>query len=127
MAHARLLIRLQNAYRNIAPSYLSESSAVANFKQGIMVIHADNSAVATKLRQMATSLAGEFCKFGVECSGVQIRVQASQPPPKTRTLSHRPLSARAGGTLDELAKKLPAGDLQSALRKLLERSEIEEQ
>jgi len=60
VAHARLLIRLQNFYRKLAPSYLSESSTVA----------------------------------------------------------------RAGGTIAELAKTLPAGSLKSALEQLLERVEI---
>ncbi len=124
VAHARLLIRLQDFYRQLAPSYLSESSTVANYKLGVIVIHADNGAVAAKLRQMATTLAGEFCKFGVECNGVQIRVQASQAPEKTRPALYRPLSERAGGTLGTLAESLPSGSLKNALEQLLKRSEI---
>lgn len=125
VAHARLLIRLQNFYRKLAPSYLSESSTVANYKLGIIVIHADNGAVAAKLRQMATTLAGDFSRFGVECNGVQIRVQASQPLEKPRPQVHRPLSARAGGTMSELAKTLPVGSLKSALEQFLDRVEID--
>lgn len=125
MAHARLLIRLRLGYAKFAPAALSQSSTVANYKQGIVVIHADNGAVAAKLRQIATTLANDFCKMGIECNDVQIRVQASQPPEKIRTLPHRPLSVRASGALDALAKDLPDSALKQALQNLLTRVSID--
>lgn len=125
VAHARLLIRLQHLYGDMAPSYLGQASTVANYKQGVVVIHADNGAVAAKLRQMATTLADEFCKLGVECSGVQIRVQASQIPLPTRISPQRAISARAGGTLDDLSKKLPDSPLRDALKTLLDHALID--
>lgn len=125
VAHARLLIKLQHIYGNMAPSYLSQASTVANYKQGVVVIHADNGAVAAKLRQMATTLANDFCKLGVECNDVQIRVQVSQIPRQARISPQRALSARAGGTLDELSKKLPDSPLRNALETLLTHVRIE--
>ena len=127
VAHARLLIRLQRMYGDLAPSYLSQASTVANYKQGVVVIHADNGAVAAKLRQMATTLTSDFCKLGIECSGVQIRVQASQIPLPTRASPQRAISARAGGTLDALSKELPDSPLRQALKELLHHARINRQ
>jgi hypothetical protein len=114
-------------YGDLAPSYLSQASTVANYKQGVVVIHADNGAVAAKLRQMATTLTSDFCKLGIECSGVQIRVQASQIPLPTRASPQRAISARAGGTLDALSKELPDSPLRQALKELLHHARINRQ
>lgn len=119
MAHVRMLSGLQRAYSQLVPDHLGQSSQVVNCKQGIVVIHADNGAVAAKLRQMATRLTGEFVKRGVECSGVQIRVQATTPPPQAAPMTPRQLSANAGKTLRDAAAALPDPALRAALERLL--------
>ena len=119
MAHARLLLKLSRRFEAVAPAGLRHSAHVANYKLGTIIIHADNGAVAAKLRQMATTLANDFCKLGIECNDVQIRVQVSQIPRLARISPQRALSARAGGTLDELSKKLPDSPLRNALETLL--------
>ena len=74
LAHARLLIKLTHLYQKIAPAHLGQASTLANYKSGIIVIHATSGAVAAKLRQLAPTLADGFSKKGVECSGVQVKV-----------------------------------------------------
>ena len=56
LAHARLLLRLTRLYQTIAPAHLAAASHLANYKSGIVVIHATNGAVATKLKQLAPTL-----------------------------------------------------------------------
>jgi hypothetical protein len=79
-SHARRLLELQHRFRSATP--LARSARVANLKFGRVVIHADNGAVATKIRQMAPRLVDIFLTAGVEVTGIDIRVQpiAGNPP-----------------------------------------------
>lgn len=120
--HARLLLRLSGRFAAAVPEGLARSARVANYKSGKVVIHADSGAVAAKLRQMSGRLCSELCKGGPECTGVEIKVQPRQDLPRPRRATQKPLSRRTLGTLTEAAQRLPAGDLQNALRLLTERA-----
>ncbi len=122
LSHARLLLRLANLYQEIAPAHLRQASTLANYKSGIIVIHATNGAVAAKLRQLATTLAEGFSKRGIECSGVQIKVQASEIPTQSRGSMPNPLSAQTSRSLEELRDSLPESDLRHAVETLIKRS-----
>ena len=122
LAHARLLLRLSHLYQEIAPAHLRQASTLANYKSGIVVIHASNGAVATKLRQLALSLAEGFSKRGVECSGVQVKVQAGKIPTQSTGSTPKPLSSRSGKSLKELHDSLPESALRSAVATLIDRS-----
>lgn len=126
MAHARLLLKLAHIYECVAPAHLGQASRVANYKSGIVVIHADNGALAVKLKQMAPSLATEFLKRGVECNGLQVKVQARENPRQSSTSTQKPLSAGTGRTLTELAGSLPASPLREALEHLVAHALIRE-
>ncbi len=122
LAHARLLMKLARLYEEIAPAHFSQASCVANYRSGTIVIHAINGAVAAKLRQMAPTLANGFSQRGVECSEVQIKVQAREINDQSRASTQKPLSARTCGELGCLTGSLPASPLRSALETLLERA-----
>lgn len=126
LAHARLLMKLTRLYEGFAPAHLGRASCVANYKSGIVVIHAESGAVAAKLRQMAPSLAGEFFKNGLECSGVQVKVQARESAAQSITSTQKPLSARTGRELSELTGSLPDSPLRAALQSLLAHAAIRE-
>jgi hypothetical protein len=130
MAHARLLMKLARLYAEFAPTHLGQASRVANYKAGgIIVIHANSGAVATKLRQMAPSLANEFSKCGAQCSEVQIKVQANEIQSQSRTSiqkPQKPLSKRTCLELGALAGSLPDCPLRSALELLIERAAKQE-
>ena len=119
LAHARLLLRLTGLYQTIAPAHLAAASHLANYKSGIVVIHASSGAVATKLKQLAPTLADGFSKRGIECNGVQVKVQAGEIGTQSRTSIHRPLSSSAGKTLGDLRDTLPTSPLRTALDSLL--------
>ncbi len=122
LAHARLLLRLANLYREIAPAHLRQASTIANYKSGIIVIHATNGAVATKLRQLATTLADGFSKRGVECSDVQVKVQATEIATQSMSSTPKPLSGQTSRSLEELCNSLPDSDLRHAVETLIKRS-----
>lgn len=122
MAHARLLKRLQAAYEQAAPAYLGQASRVANYKQGMVVIHADSGGVAVKLKQLSPSLTGVFLGMGIECSGIQVRVQPAQEGPEARPRPNRALTPNARQGLGELAAGMADSPLRRALESLLKRS-----
>ncbi len=126
LAHARLLIKLARLYQEIAPPHLGQASSLVNYKSGIIVIHALSGAVATKLRQLAPTLTDGFSKSGVECNGVQIKVQARETGKQSTTSTIKPLTFQAAHEIKSLRDSLPASPLRAALETLLDRAVKEE-
>ena len=126
MAHARLLQKLSRRFEAIAPSGLRHAARVANYKSGKIVIHADNGAVAAKIRQMSQRLCDELSKGGAQCSGVEVKVQPRQIPCQSRPSTSKPLSAGACGALRSASASLPDGPLRNALDVLLARAARQE-
>ena len=126
LAHARLLIKLTHLYQEIAPTHLRQGSCLANYKSGIIVIHATSGAVAAKLRQLAPTLANGFSKRGIECNGLQVKVQARKTTAQSTTSTQKPLSQRTSLTLEGLRDTLPVSPLREALTSLLARSARQE-
>ena len=126
LAHARLLIKLTHLYQEIAPTHLGQASHLANYKSGIVVIHAVNAAVAAKLRQLAPTLAAGFSNRGTECNGVQVKVQARESGTQSSTSTPKPLSSRTSRELEELRDSLPGSPLRAALETLLTRAAKQE-
>ncbi|HPT51155.1 MAG TPA: DciA family protein [Accumulibacter sp.] len=123
LAHAKVLIKIGAIYREIAPAHLAEVSHVANYKSRIVLLHADSGAVATKLRQMTRTLQETFLSQGVDCTGVQIKVQSRwEPRASVREPAQKPLGARTCRELAALGDSLPASSLRTALEALLERA-----
>lgn len=127
MAHARLLLKLSYQYESIAPAGLGHVSRVANYKSGKIVIHADNGAVAAKLRQMSASLCQRLSQVGVECSVMEIKVQPRENPYQSIASTPKPLTTRAGATLRATTAALPStSPLRLALEQLLSRAVIKD-
>lgn len=122
MAHARLLLKLSRRFEAVAPTGLRHSAHVANYKLGTIIIHADNGAVAAKIRQLSQRLSNELSKGGTECSGIEVKVQPRQIPSQTISSTQKPLSATAFCTLQTTAESLPEGALRNALDNLLKRA-----
>ena len=121
-AHADRLLTLQQIYAQIAPNYLAEASQVANYKSGIVVIHAASGAVAVKLMQLGRSPRDEFCKRGCEVTEVTAKVQplrAKEGPVTAAAV--RELPAAGAGKVSDLARQLPVDSpLRQALQRLLD-------
>ncbi|WP_291995229.1 DUF721 domain-containing protein [Candidatus Accumulibacter sp. ACC003] len=126
LVHARLLGRVAEIYQQIAPPHLGQASTLANFKSGIMVVHASSGAVATKLRQMTPRLVDEMLQRGIECRGLEVKVRALDARPAPRLAAQKPLSVRTSQALSALSESLPVSPLRGALEKLLARAPREE-
>lgn len=127
MAHARVLLKLARQYESLVPPGLTQTSRVANFKAGKIVIHADNGAVAAKLRQMSAGLCQRFSIEGRECSGLEIKVQPRENPYQSIVSHQKPLSGRSSASLRTVANNMPEhSPLRIALQQLLAHAEIRE-
>lgn len=126
LAHAQLLVKMAAVYQTIVPAHLGQASRVANYKSGIVVLHASNGAVATKLRQMLPTLAAELSRRFLECRGVEVKVQGWHDHAEARAATQKPLSARTSQQLSDLSDSLPESPLRAALETLLARSARQE-
>lgn len=126
LAHARLLLQLERRFAVLVPSGLASACRVANYKSGKIVIHAENGAVATKLRQMSQRLCSDLSTNGVQCSVMEVKIQPRQNPYQSMHSTQKPLSAGVCGTLEATAASLPEGELKRALETLLRRAARQE-
>ena len=108
--------------RAVAALGMRSAARVANYKSGIVVIHADNGAVAAKLRQMSRRLSSELSQGGLECSDIAVKVQPRQNLGQSSTSTIKPLSGKAFGMLQTTSENLPPGPLRAALEHLLARA-----
>lgn len=112
---------MQKHYELIVPHSLQGSSRMLQLRQQLVVIAADNGAVAAKLRQLSAELISLFQARGCEVTGIQIKVQVTTPtrivPPEPRKLGK---SAR--DALNELDENLADSPLKTALRRLAKRT-----
>ena len=122
-AHAGRLLKLQRLFEKAVPVALSRTCRIANIKLGVVFIHAENGAAATKLRQISPSLCEDFCSAGEQVTEIQIKVQplyvAVQQLPPQRTAA---LDAASRAGIVRLADSLPDGPLRDALGRFIARS-----
>jgi len=117
--HATRMLRLQRVFESATP--LAHHARIANIRLGKVVIHAANGAVATKLKQIAPTLADVFRNKASEVTGLEIRVQ----PRPAKTLAQRPkitvgIGEKSKRGLTLLANTLPEDSpLRAALNRLV--------
>lgn len=120
VAHGAWLLRL-NAILNAAlPSGFQGAVRLANVKADRAILLVENGAMAAKLRQMSLRLQATLRTAGVECTGVEIKVQPQETQLKSRDSVAKPLSGTSCQTLLGFAETLPEGDvLRAALERLV--------
>jgi hypothetical protein len=111
------LATLQRQYRQLAPSNLASASQVTGFERQILIIGAENSAIAAKLRQLAPQLVHLLQGGGAKVTGIRVRVQVAQQPP-VRKLPHLTLGASGRQHMKNLADNLPDSPLKQAIQRL---------
>lgn len=118
-AHAERLMAFQRNLETVLPPALVPHTRVANFKLGKVVIHANNSAVAAKVRQMGPRIAMALSSSSSKVTEIGVSVQPL-PAALTTAAYQRPKlpGAQQKLGLRSFAQDLPA---DSALRRALER------
>ena len=119
--HAGHLLKLQRIIDATIPTALRRSCRVANYRLGVVFIHADNGAVAAKLRQLAPSLCDELRTSGREITEIRVKVQprdTDPAPPIGQAIPQLGLKTKRG--LTQLAMSLPGDSpLKASLERLL--------
>ena len=121
--HAQRLQHLQALYQQVVPSPLNLSSRVANLKLETLIVHADNAAVAAKLKQLEPRLRAEITRHGYPLLAVVFKVQPRRPePPPPPGVPHEPLSDVTCSALADTAAHLPPDSpVRAALERMLRR------
>lgn len=117
LPQAHRLLELRRILAQALPENLRRSSSIANYKQGKVVIFAENSAVAAKLKLLAPTLTSVLVKSGFEVTAMQVEVQPKEPPAALRD-KHAQLSDKAAAELTELSKQLPDSQLKTSILSL---------
>ena len=125
-AQAGHLLKLKRLYERAIPAALARHGRVANVKSGNIIIHAQNGAVAAKIRQLAPRLAEVFRREGVDLNEILVRVQPSTLVSAERNTQIRSsIGEEAKQGLTTLAQKLPQDSpLRKALDRFVERAEL---
>lgn len=115
------LSELQRLWESLAPPPLARMCRISGLQDRILVLYANNGAIATKVRQLAPTMLEKFQKRGVEVTAILVRVQADfrlpqKPPAKTLRLGAAGLAS-----LRQLAERLEASPLKQAIEEMLER------
>jgi hypothetical protein len=79
-AHAQRLLQFQRLLEAALPAALRPYARVANFRLGKLLIHAENGAVAAKIRQFGPSLANDLSNKEAKVTQIEVRVQARNRP-----------------------------------------------
>ena len=101
---------------------LAKRSRVAYERGGTVVVVADTSAVAAKLRQLVPRIVIGIVKSAPEVTSIRVEVQVAENSDGPRHI--RPeIGARALSSLRELRDSLPDSPLRQAIGKLVSRRE----
>ncbi len=117
MPQARRLLELRQILASLLPAALARACTVANYKQGKLVLFAENNAVAAKLKLISPTLRERFSDRGVQVTEMDIGVQAPEAA-KEKPEKSTKLSGSAVASLAELAAQLPDSPLKQRVAAL---------
>jgi len=115
LPQAERLIELRRIYSELVPQQLLRSSSIVNYKAQIVVIFAENNAVAAKLKLLSPRLVNDFSKRGLEVTGIRLEVQPRQEAHIPLKEKQAKLSAAGAESLEALAKQLPDSKLKQTV------------
>jgi hypothetical protein len=120
-AHAQRLLQFQRLLEAALPVALRPYARVANFRLGKLLIHAENGAVAAKIRQFGPRLANDLSNKVLKVTQIEVRVQARNPSPPRLPYKRPDLpGSKQKQGLTALAHDLPQeSPLKAALERLL--------
>lgn len=113
---------LQRLYAACAPPELAQVSRVVGDRDGMLVIAADNGAIATKLKQLVPRLLKNLQKQRAEVTGIRVQVQVNQctPPPPPR-VEKNPLTIDSIDDFEKLSGQVRDPALSAALARFAAR------
>jgi hypothetical protein len=121
MPKAKRLLALRRILLRALPANLARSCSIANATQEKIVLFAENSAIAAKLKLLAPSLREQFLKSGVEATSVVVQVQPPQFTP-AQNKKQSVVSEAAAQALRQLSSQLPDSELKQHVDELAKRA-----
>lgn len=121
VSRAKRLLALERLYANCVPEALARASTVANLRDGILLLRADNGAVASKLRHLVPTLLEQIRKINQEVTQIQVAVQVGSEPPPLAVARKPTLSPEGVHQIEALTETLPESSLKAALARLAAR------
>jgi len=113
---AALLLNIRRHLSEVLPAHLRRSCAIANYKQGVVVVVAGSSAAAAKLRHVVPRAIEALGKRGLKVTGIEIEVQpAWRFPLQVAEEKALLLSPRARAALARAGRQLPDSRLKRAI------------
>jgi len=120
---ARQVQELQQIFAKNAPPELTQACRVNQLRAGILILLADNAAVASQLRQLTPRLLASYQQQGREVTSIRIDVQVTNPPRRPPPgAEKKPLSIETIENIQGLADGLEASPLKDALNRLAARN-----
>ena len=114
------LAALQRIYARAVPEDLAKRSRVVLEQMGAVVVVADTSAMAHKLRQIAPRIVEEIVKFAPEVTSIVVEVQVT-PGSDLHLRRATAIGPRGLTSLRQLCDKLPESPLREALANMVRR------
>ena len=115
---AKRLLELRRALARLLPESLARSCSVANYKQGKIIIFAENSAVAAKLKLLRPTLCDQLSKRGVQVTVMEIEVQPRTEPVQENLPKAARMTDSAARSLTDFYNQLPDSELKTTLSRL---------
>jgi hypothetical protein len=119
---AKRLAEWQRRYADLAPPALARASRVAGCRSGILLLSADNAAVAAKLKQMTPRLIAAMKQQAHEVTSIRVQVQPARPAHDSgKKRAKVMLTPNAVARFEQLAATVADESLKNALRRLVGR------
>jgi hypothetical protein len=119
---AKQLAALEQAYAAAVPGEFARRSRVAYERAGTMVVVADTSAVAAKLRQLTPRIVTEIVKSAPEITSMRVEVQIVRRG-RVRREPRPEIASHGLASLRELRDSLSDSPLREAIARLVSRRE----
>ena len=120
---ASRLAALQQIYCAAIPEELARRSRVADERSETLVIAADTSAVAAKLRQLVPRIVSEIVKSAPEVTAIRVEVQVAEPAHQVPRTPRPHITQQGLESFAQLRDALPDSPLRQALSRLVEHAE----
>lgn len=123
---AQQLYANQSIFTKLVPAQLAQHCNLGRISNGRLIIMAENSAIASKLKHISPSLLLKLQKLGWEVTAIQILVQAHSMSRNTKPLANKginqkkiKLSQTGKDCLNQLAATLSDSELRNAIQSFI--------
>lgn len=123
--HAARLVRLQGQLERQLPANMLGAVSVANFDAGVLILHVNTPALASRLKMSIDTLRSALSAVGEPIQGIRIKVRAVHSSERGGLYARetRSISTQSKAALKNLGESLdPESALARALREMVDKT-----